>query len=171
MYQKRQAACLEVLRTLQQQHPGIHSFRDLTLPLVYSLVKEPPVRAQLEFIVEEHMRANVAATDLRTGNLAAFGRKLFQTHEGLRRKMQLSCPAIDGLVGHASGLKGVAGARMIGPGHGGCTVNLVAEDHLEQVWEQLYERHRQQTGLRLTASILETGPGAAVLNRPAVGQI
>ncbi len=50
----------------------------------------------------------------------------------LRDDYEVSCAELDLMVGLAGKVKGVFGARMTGGGFGGCTVNLVETEHLEE---------------------------------------
>ena len=56
---------------------------------------------------------------------------MFETHHGLRTKYDVSCKELDVLVDTARNIEGVLGARMMGGGFGGCTINLVAKNAAE----------------------------------------
>ena len=58
------------------------------------------------------------------------GKLMYQTHEGLSKKYELSCPELDFLNDQAKEL-GVSGSRVMGGGFGGCTINLVKEELYE----------------------------------------
>ena len=51
--------------------------------------------------------------------------------EGLSKKYEVSCPELDFLVDFVKDNPGVIGARMMGGGFGGCTINLVKEEAIE----------------------------------------
>jgi galactokinase len=50
---------------------------------------------------------------------------MFETHEGLSGLYEVSCRELDFLVAAARDFNEVLGARMMGGGFGGCTINLV----------------------------------------------
>ena len=50
---------------------------------------------------------------------------MFETHDGLSRDYEVSCPELDFLVDQVRDDDDVIGARMMGGGFGGCTINLV----------------------------------------------
>ena len=50
---------------------------------------------------------------------------MYGSHYGLRDKYEVSCKELDTLVEIAENIDGVIGARMMGGGFGGCTINLV----------------------------------------------
>ena len=61
-------------------------------------------------------------------DVAGFGRLMFETHEGLSKLYEVSCAELDFLVEQAKKYPAVIGARLMGGGFGGCTINIVAED-------------------------------------------
>lgn len=71
---------------------------------------------------------------------------MFQSHNGLRDGYQVSSPDLDFLVEVAASLSGVLGARMMGAGFGGCTINLVERAKVQSFVEKVRERYRQRTG-------------------------
>ena len=77
------------------------------------------------YVVGEIERVQRASEDLQRGDLRAFGEKMFETHAGLSRQYEVSCEELDFLVEEAKKFDGVIGARMMGGGFGGCTINLV----------------------------------------------
>ena len=50
------------------------------------------------------------------------------------------------LVGATEDLRGVVGARMTGAGFGGCTVNLVEMDYIDNFIEIVSEKYLRGTG-------------------------
>ena len=48
------------------------------------------------------------------------------------------------MVDIARDLKGVFGARMMGGGFGGCTINLVQKEHVDSFTNQIKEKYQQQ---------------------------
>jgi galactokinase len=57
--------------------------------------------------------------------MAAFGQQMYASHAGLRDDYQVSCAELDTLVQIAQANPAVLGARMMGGGFGGCTINLL----------------------------------------------
>src|SRR5690554_2081601 len=65
---------------------------------------------------------------LETGDLEGFGTLMYGSHDGLSSKYEVSCPELDFLVDFTRERSEVLGARMMGGGFGGCTINLVRKD-------------------------------------------
>ena len=77
------------------------------------------------FVIKEIDRVQQAANCLREGDLEGLGKLLFLSHEGLSKQYKVSCEELDFLVHLAKENPSVLGARMMGGGFGGCTINLV----------------------------------------------
>lgn len=98
------------------------------------------------FVLDEIARTHKAAQLLREGEVQAFGELMYQTHDGLSRVYEVSCSETDYLVdiSQQSGL--VTGARMMGGGFGGCTLNLVPADRIELVMIMMKEKYLARFG-------------------------
>jgi galactokinase len=74
----------------------------------------------------------------------SFGQRMYQSHAGLRHEYEVSCEELDVLVDIARDLQGVFGARMMGGGFGGCTINLVREAYVDSFETQIEEKYQQK---------------------------
>jgi galactokinase len=131
-YNLRRAQCEEGVARLQQHDPEIASLRDASPAAVEAIRDEvdPAVYRRCAYVVAENARVLAACVALERGDMAAVGALMYATHEGLAHGYEVSCPELDILVDAAKPLPGVLGARMMGGGFGGCTINLVENAHL-----------------------------------------
>lgn len=145
--------------------PGAKSLRDVNLIQLEQYVrpKDEIVYRRCKFVVEENIRLQEACEELEEGNIHSLGAKMFQTHSGLSHEYEVSCPELDVLVALAGQSKAVLGARMMGGGFGGCTLNIVAEEAVDAFMEQAAESYRHATGLDLSAYIVETADGTSLI--------
>ena len=81
---------------------------------------------------------------------------MFRSHASLRDDYEVSCKELDLLVDLASSGAGVYGARMMGGGFGGCTVNLVQRDHTEAFAAYIKHSYRDKTDLTPDIFICDT---------------
>ena len=134
-YNTRRQQCEAGVKLIQQHEPGVKSLRDATPAMLDQYVGpvDALVYRRCQYVVEENLRLLAASSDLQQGDIAAFGRKMFATHEGLSKKYEVSCPELDFLVDFVKDNPGVIGARMMGGGFGGCTINLVKEEAIEEL--------------------------------------
>ena len=70
---------------------------------------------------------------LEKGAVEQVGPLLWLSHAGLRDEYEVSCFELDTLVEIARQVPGVLGARMMGGGFGGCTINLVRNEAVERI--------------------------------------
>ena len=102
-----------------------------------------------------------AAKALRSADLSEFGRLMAESHRSLRKDYEVSCPELDIMVKIAQKLRGVFGARMTGGGFGGCTVNLVSADAVEEFQTAIAREYQAATGLQPDIYICTAADGAA----------
>ena len=126
-YNIRRQQCEEGVSILQKHFPSARSLRDISVEQVEQYIHELPelVYRRCSFIVNENKRVLKACQFLANRDLHSFGLLLFETHEGLSRLYEVSCKELDFLAGSARSFQGVVGARMMGGGFGGCSINIV----------------------------------------------
>ncbi|GAB2790983.1 galactokinase [Hymenobacter luteus] len=150
-YNTRRQECEQGVALLQQHYPEVRSLRDVTLAQLQQHEAEfdAVVFRRCRYVVEENLRVEAACQELAAGNLPAFGQQMYASHAGLRDDYAVSCPELDTLVELARPLPGVYGARMMGGGFGGCTINLVEVAHVEEFTRRMRELYEQATGIPL----------------------
>jgi len=85
-----------------------------------------PLDRRARHVIEEDRRTLAAARALEAGDLPAFGRLVFASHESLRDLYECSTPRLDAIVSAARKTPGALGARLVGAGWGGWAL-VVAE--------------------------------------------
>ncbi len=164
-YNARRAQCERAVAALATAVPGVRSLRDVDEPLLEvlaGLVDEETLR-RCTHVVRENRRVLDTVDALAAGDLAAVRRLFTESHASLRDLYEVSSSELDALVEIASGVPGVAAARMTGAGFGGCTVNLVhvaAVEALTQAVEELYPR---LTGRQAGVHVVEPVAGAGIV--------
>lgn len=143
-YNERRASCEEAVRIISRTHPEVMSLRDVTPVMLLehqdSMGEDTFVKSR--YVVEEIARTISAANCLRENQLENFGKLMFQTHWGLSRMYDVSCEELDRLVEYAEDLPSVVcGARMMGGGFGGCTINLVKSDKVNYLKGYVTEKY------------------------------
>jgi galactokinase len=114
-------------------------------------------------VIAENQRVLDAVACLERHDLEGVGELLWQTHAGLRDDYEVSCQELDILVELAASVPGVLGARMMGGGFGGCTINLVRDEAVPQLTRLVEEQYPLRTGLQASIDICRAagGPGSA----------
>ncbi|WP_415326922.1 galactokinase [Chryseobacterium sp. MMS23-Vi53] len=117
----------------------METFRDCTHEMLDSVRGElgEIIYKRCLYIIEEIKRVEVAAKAIYNQDFKLLGELLNQTHFGLSKQYEVSCPEIDFLVEETIKMDGVLGARMMGGGFGGCSINLIKNENVAEVTEKI----------------------------------
>jgi len=145
-YNVRRAQCEEGVALLKKYYPSVASLRDVTYEQLTRHWKEfdSKVYDRCTYIVNENQRLLAGCDALRHGDLQGFGEMMYASHKGLSRRYEVSCKELDFLVEKTKGLPGVIGSRMMGGGFGGCTINIVASQLVENFVAKVQEAYQDQ---------------------------
>ncbi|WP_113662627.1 galactokinase [Pedobacter nanyangensis] len=164
-YNERRAQCEQGVAWVKVQHPEVQYLRDVSpqMLLEYVMPKDAEVYTKCSYVVAEIDRVRRAAAALKDGRLEALGKLMFETHQGLSKDYEVSCKELDFLVEQVKGLNGVLGARMMGGGFGGCTINIVKDEAIADLTNKLTKLYHDRFGLTLSTYVVETANGAQLL--------
>jgi galactokinase len=126
-YNVRRQQCEEGVAVLKNTNQGIKSLRDISAAELELHKKDLPeiVFKRCSYVINENERLLQGCDFLKNGDIKSFGQLMFLAHEGLSKWYEVSCKESDFLVEQAKLINGVAGARQMGGGFGGCTINIV----------------------------------------------
>lgn len=161
-YNTRRAQCEEGVAMVRAKYPQVQSLRDVNLTMLDEMVKpkDDLIYRRCSYVVKENGRLLEGCEDLKKGDLEALGQKMFATHEGLSKDYEVSCRELDFLADTVKLHPSVLGARMMGGGFGGCTINIMKEDALDTIIPELSAAYEQAMGKPLTAYIVQTADGS-----------
>jgi galactokinase len=147
-YNTRRLECEQGLKIIQEKYASVKTFRDISLEQVEACLASNDVNGskvyqRCKYVVEEIARVQLAVQDLAKGDMNAFGKKMFETHEGLSKLYEVSCPELDFLVNEVAPNENVLGARMMGGGFGGCTINIIKKTAVEEITKELTASYAQ----------------------------
>ncbi len=148
-YNARRMECEAAVRHFAQSHPNVRALRDVTevdLKLLGNDLSEVIYR-RCRHVITENARVLAAGAALEKGDLENFGQLMNSSHRSLRDDYEVSCKELDLMVELALQLPGVYGARMTGGGFGGCTVNLVMAESVDEFRKTVAEGYEKATGL------------------------
>ncbi len=163
-YNTRRLQCEQGVAWVKEHHPTVNSLRDASMQMLteYVLPKDELIFRRCKFVVEEIQRVEDACAHLAHGDIASLGRKMFATHEGLSKEYEVSCTELDYLVNAVKDNDAVLGARMMGGGFGGCSINIIKEEAIEEIAGKLGPAYKLATGLDLTTYIATIGEGTSL---------
>jgi galactokinase len=164
-YNIRRRRCEEGMQIIKNHLP-IQSFRDLKaiedLTIAKSEMSDKAYNC-CRFVIEEIVRTKKAATLLQQNDVVGFGKLMFETHAGLSKLYEVSCDELDFLVEQAKKYPAVIGARLMGGGFGGCTINIVAEDGIANFIEDASREYQLKFDIVPEAYIVETEDGTKAI--------
>jgi len=164
-YNKRRAECAEGVTLIKKSHPAVTHLRDVSFPMLFGCKgsMDATVYRRCMYVIEENNRVLQACKVLEQGDLNAFGLLMNLTHEGLSNEYEVSCEELDYLVHTARDIPEVYGARMMGGGFGGCTVNLVQPDAVERVSAVVRGKYKQKFGKEPKTYVTSIADGTKVI--------
>jgi galactokinase len=164
-YNTRRNECDQAVEWIRQFERSVASLRDVTELMLDQFVKPKSelIDKRSRFVVQEIERLLKGCEDLREGNIQALGKKMFNTHEGLSKMYEVSCKELDWLVDFVKDNPNVMGARMMGGGFGGCTINLVKEDAIDALIESVQPAYEEAMHLPLSYYIASIENGTEII--------
>ena len=157
-YNTRRKECEKAVEWVKQNVQGVNSLRNVSEEMLnkYVLPNDELIDKRSRYVVQEINRLLEGCNDLQSGDLAALGKKMFTTHDGLSKMYEVSCKELDWLVNKVKNNTNVIGSRMLGGGFGGCTINLVKETAIDELVADLklaYEKEMELPLVYYVASI------------------
>ncbi|SOD97545.1 galactokinase [Spirosoma fluviale] len=165
-YNTRRAECEAGVRFLQTFYPEIKSLRDVTMPMLDQHLRDtnPLIYRRCAYVVQENQRLLDGVAALEADDIDTFGQLMYGSHEGLSHWYEVSCPELDILVDIARQQPGVLGSRMMGGGFGGCTINLVREEVLDDFTKLITEQYKARTGKDTYLHVCKIQDGTNVIS-------
>ncbi|MBU2636123.1 MAG: galactokinase, partial [Bacteroidetes bacterium] len=165
-YNARRTQCEEGVRILRKFNNKIHTLRDVDLEFLNSHRSELDsiIFKRCKYVIKENSRVDASCRDLGDGDFISFGQRMYESHEGLRDEYEVSCKELDTLVEIASNHDAVLGTRMMGGGFGGCTINLVKKDGLEDFKEKITKVYSAQVSKSIKIYITRIESGTSIIS-------
>jgi len=156
-YNERRAQC-----EAGAKHLNVAALRDVTLEQLEQHRRGLPevVYRRCRHVISENGRVLAAGEALEQGDLNRFGQLMAESHQSLRDDYEVSVDELDLMVELAQQVEGVYGARMTGGGFGGCTVNLVRTENVEEFRARVAEGYERVTNLKPEIYITTPANGA-----------
>jgi galactokinase len=160
-YNKRREECEQGVAWVAAKYNNVKSLRDVTIEMLNEevLTKNKLVYTRCKFVVEEMQRLKDACAAMANNDIKLLGEKMFSTHYGLSKEYEVSCDELDFLVEKAKENKKIAGARMMGGGFGGCTINIIKNENVEEVIKEFAIAYQEKFNLSLSHYIVATSNG------------
>ena len=144
-YNERRNECAEGFKILKSLMHGVASWQDLKVEDVEKNKEQLPenIYKRCLFVTGEIERTLKASRHLEKNELQPFGQLMFETHDGLSKLYEVSCPELDFLVEQAKQFAAIIGSRVMGGGFGGCTINLIKTSEWSAVTQTITAAYKQ----------------------------
>ncbi len=163
-YNDRRKSCENVVAAIQKHHSEVSSLRDATYDMLDEVRAEVSAEDALraKYVIGEKYRVLEVCVALEEGDYEEVGKKMYETHKGLSKEYEVSCPELDFLneVAHNCG---VTGSRIMGGGFGGCTINLVSDELYDNFIATAKQSYKEKFGKEPIVIDVVIGDGARKL--------
>ncbi|HEX9614783.1 MAG TPA: galactokinase, partial [Bacteroidota bacterium] len=165
-YNRRRAECAEGVAVIRKRDPSVTHLRDVAPGMLEESSGEMSATTyrRCKYVLEENERVKLACQALERKDLAGFGRLMYESHNGLSQEYEVSCPELDHLVESVGGQEGVYGARMMGGGFGGCTINLIEDNAVQEVTAVVEEDYNRLFGIRPRTYVTSVDAGTSIIS-------
>jgi galactokinase len=160
-YNDRRNEVEQGLAIIKQHFPEVKTFRNCTSPMVLELKEQlgETIFKRCHFVVKEIQRVQDAVNAIENSAFRTLGQLMTKTHHGLSQEYEVSCEEIDFLVDAVQNEKSVLGARMMGGGFGGCSINLVEKGSENELIKKISEQYRSKFGIELKSYKVKISKG------------
>lgn len=160
-YNDRRSVCESISEMLK-----VKALRDATeFDLESIKTKVTPENFQKAlYVIQENNRVVQASKAMEAGNLKTLGALIYASHDGLSKQYKVSCDELDFLVDQAKLNSHVLGARMMGGGFGGCTINLISKTETASFIASVSEAYKNKFNKECAVYEVKLSNGTEIIN-------
>lgn len=159
-YNDRRSVCESIAGMLQ-----VKALRDAT-EFDLETIKEsitPENYQKALYVIQENDRVIKASKAIEAGDLETLGKLIYASHNGLQHQYKVSCEELDFLVEQAKLNGQVLGARMMGGGFGGCTINLIAKTATASFKKAVSESYKNKFNKDCSLYFVKLSDGTGII--------
>ena len=155
-YNDRRSACENIAKLLE-----VETLRDATEEDLEKIINKvtPENYQKALYVIQEIERTKKATKDIENNDLEKLGALIYASHNGLQHQYKVSCDELDFLVDQAKKNKYVLGARMMGGGFGGCTINLIARNKVKDFAASASKAYKNKFNKECSVYFIELSQG------------
>jgi len=138
-YNDRRSVCEKIANSLQS--PTLRDASENDLLHIKDKISEEEYQKAL-YVIQENKRVIKASQAIQKNDFNTLGTLLYESHNGLQKQYKVSCDELDFLVERAKNYPDVLGARMMGGGFGGCTINLILKTAVPKFQKEISDSYK-----------------------------
>ena len=161
---ERRLQCGLVAEIIGEKHPEVKSLRDASIEMLEEVKGEitGDEYKRARYVSGEVERVLAVCDALKNDDYEMVGKMMYETHYGLSKEYEVSCEELD-FLNDVAKEAGVTGSRIMGGGFGGCTINLVAEELVDNFKKLAKEKFAEKYGKEPIIIDVVIGDGARKL--------
>lgn len=165
-YNQRRKECAEGVAVISEKYSHVSSLRDVSIEMLneFKSKLDPVIFKRCKYAVEENVRLLNACNALNENDLKKFGTLMYETHDGLSKDYEVSCKELDYLVELTKDNPKVYGSRMMGGGFGGCTINLIENDSIDEIKSLVSKKYKEKFNIDTKIYITKISSGTGIIS-------
>jgi galactokinase len=161
-YNDRRSACESIAELLKVA--TLRDAKESDLEKIIDIVTPENYQKAL-YVIQEIARTQKAAKAIEENDLKTLGALIYASHHGLQHQYKVSCNELDFLVDQAKKNKHVLGARMMGGGFGGCTLNLILKTEAKNFAETASKAYKNKFNKECAVYFIELSDGTHLVKQ------
>lgn len=164
-YNSRKRECANAFKKIKEKKKNVDFICDLLTKDIKFLETNLAGKEQRRAIyaVEENERVKEAVKAVSKNKIKDLAKIIINSHEGLRRKYEVSSAELDIIVEECIAMPYVHGAKMIGLGFGGGVLSFIEKEMVEIFIETLYVKYKEHAHRDSDVYILKPSDGARAI--------
>jgi len=165
-YNTRVSECASVVEAISKNNSEVKSLREASLEMLEAVKSDitPVAFQRAKYVLEENARVEKAVKALKAGDLKNLGEAMYGSHDGLQNDYEVSCAELDFLAAFSKNYDQVLGARMMGGGFGGCTINLIHKDGVDEFVKDATKAYKEKFNIDLTSFTAVPSQGTSTVS-------
>lgn len=165
LYATRHGECMDALKAIQSRFPDVPCLAHATLEHLRAVEDALPVETarRARHVIDEHIRVQDTARDIRASDLASVGAFLTSSHRSSQELFENSCEELDFLVECLEKIDSVYGSRLTGGGFGGAVMAMTSDAFGEKEAQLVQEAYEMRFGHSPDALHTTSGDGVRLL--------
>ena len=164
-YNQRVSECKEALQKINELCKKNYSNLSQVDKIDLSSSKEKlgkTLYKRASYVFNENQRVIDSVEFLEKNKLKEFGQLMYKSHFGLKNDYEVSCKELDFLVEYTIKYNEILGSRMMGGGFGGCTLNLIKNNLVDEFIELIKKEYFSKFKRKLNPIIANLDQGIQI---------
>ena len=160
-YNERVIECQNALKIIKNRRQDIDYLCDVSEKILFqfnNLIDKKEFN-RAKFVIQENERVINSVKKIKESKFKDFGMLMYESHYGLKELYEVSCDQLDFMVDFSKGYDYILGSRMMGGGFGGCTINLIHSDFIDQYVEKISKEYYNKFEVHLTPIVTTISDG------------